>query len=86
MRGARNLTHQSGGDAKEGGREGIDALPELAIVLGLGLGDGCGGGHGCGGAVLFASPPPLRPRNKARSASSVGGEERGDLFAFIIFL
>jgi hypothetical protein len=54
-------------------RKGVDALPELAIVLGLGLGYGGGGGHGCGGA----SPPRLRPRNKARSAS-VAAERGGD--------
>jgi hypothetical protein len=55
---------------RESGREGIDALPELAIILSLGLGDS-GGGHGCRGRVLFAWPPPLRPRNTAGAGQLV---------------
>ena len=49
-RSARNLRINHAELATEGGGDGVDALPELAIVFGLGLGDGgCGGGHGCGG-------------------------------------
>ena len=47
-------------DAATEGGDGVDALPELAmgIVLGLGLRDGDGGGHGCGGGRAPSSVYP----------------------------
>jgi len=38
----------------------VEGLPELAIVLGLGLGDHAGGGHGCGTGRGGAEGRPLR--------------------------
>jgi hypothetical protein len=73
-----------------------EGLPELAIVLGLGLGDYAGGGgHGCGaegrrmrsprcvqlGFLVRFDPPPLRRGIKRRSGDGGGREEEDGLLS-----